>query len=209
MLWPIEHPSTAPGATGTRELLDMLFVRLPVEIIRQEWSSMKHITRAIVTPLAAAPLALGVLQAPSASAAAGGSCAVSADTGRSVCAASIATATREIRAIEGTAAAYTLAEFYENINYGGGVLRIVGSSCTATYSDKEYTIADLTTRFIRTGVTWNDRISSLRTYHSCDARLYQDTHGGGSQTGWIDSNSDLRSYTTGNWNDRASSIRLS
>jgi hypothetical protein len=87
------------------------------------------------------------------------------------------------------------------------VLGIWGRPCTTPTTDIEYTIADLRTKRIR-DTTWDDRISSVRTYNQCDVKFFDGTHGQGAATGFIDSHSDLRFYGAG-WNDRASSLRLS
>lgn len=97
-----------------------------------------------------------------------------------------------------------VARFYEDADYRGAVLTMWGTlktdtrACTATTTDKEYTKGWV-------GSEWNDRISSVKTYYGCDARLYEDANGGGSYTGWI----DRTNYVGDAFNDETSSIRLS
>ena len=134
-------------------------------------------------------------------------CAIDLNAHRSACAATPAEA--RTRAANGAQrGSVVLARFYENKNFGPtkeAPLTMYGNPCTARTTDIEYTIADLTKKYVR-DTTWNDRISSLRTYNGCDAKLFENTGGGGNSTGFIDQHSDLGGI---GWNDRTSSIRLS
>lgn len=170
----------------------------------------------LVSMLAAAaiPLLLNPSQAigaqgsaPTAAVSGAGYCAVDLNAGRSACAATPAEA-RERAAVGTQRSSVTLARFYENVNFGppgGAYLSIYGNPCTSRTSDIEYTIKDLTKRYVR-DTTWNDRISSLQTFNRCDAKLFEHTGGGGKSTSFIDERTNLVGI---GWNDRASSIRLS
>jgi len=93
--------------------------------------------------------------------------------------------------------------FYENINWTGARLIYYGSSsCTTTLSD-----ADFSKSAMPTG--WNDRVSSIRDYASCDIKLYKDINFGGASTGWINAGSTPGYNRPASWNDQASSFRVS
>jgi hypothetical protein len=93
--------------------------------------------------------------------------------------------------------------FYENINWTGARLMYYGSSpCTATLSD-----ADFSKSVMPTG--WNDRVSSIRDYASCDIKLYTNTNFGGPSTAWINAGSTPGYNLPASWNDQASSFRVS
>lgn len=137
-------------------------------------------------------------------------CAINVSTGKSGCAATPEAAHALVASADRTQD-HTLATFYENINYGPAgtyeVLNMYGQPCTTSTTDIEYTISNLTLKKLR-DVTWNDRISSVKTFKNCDVKFFEHTHGAGASTSFIDSNSNLGTYP-GGWNDRASSIRLS
>lgn len=94
-----------------------------------------------------------------------------------------------------------VARAYDGVGYTGAVWDIYAAhGCTASTSDSEWFLQELG--------SWNDRISSIKTYNHCDVKLYQFTSWKGEASGWINNNSDLRSYG-GGWSNRASSLKFS
>lgn len=103
-------------------------------------------------------------------------------------------------------AAGTVSEFtlYDNTGYSGGCITFYRyGSCTASTTDTEglYNLS---------GWGWDNRASSVHTYHSCDVRLYdaRDCPSSGTRSTWIDQSADLRLGSI-NWQNRASCVVVS
>jgi hypothetical protein len=99
------------------------------------------------------------------------------------------------------------ARLYDATGFGGATFTItVDAPCTAVY-EHEYIYPDLGR------VGWNNRAGSVRTYNSCDVKLYDpvvppsdpDLTMGST---WIDEATNLGNIGSG-WNNRAGSLRLS
>jgi hypothetical protein len=92
----------------------------------------------------------------------------------------------------------------ENADGSGNWIRVYGSSpCTSSTSDRDNVIGTVPPG-------WNDAISRVYDYNSCDTKLYQNggANTGDTQTGWINGGSG-GVYVGANWNDQASSFALS
>ncbi|MGI5211439.1 hypothetical protein [Plantactinospora sp. CA-290183] len=144
---------------------------------------------------------LGTLGSPATAAQGSRNCAVNLDTGAVTCAES---EERALRAV-GARASLVIARTYDGINYTGTVLAWVQSrACTPSY-DSEFQWGDL--RKTAAG-NLNNRISSVRTYHRCDVKLFDGFTFTGAQSTWIDASANLAAVRTG-WSNRASSIKFS
>lgn len=73
-----------------------------------------------------------------------------------------------------------------------------GANCNLVVNDLRY-VND------RAGRNWNNRISSLKTYHRCKASLYGRAFVEGQHTGWLRNVDRLGRLPTG-WNNAATSI---
>lgn len=97
------------------------------------------------------------------------------------------------------------ARMYEDGGYTGAVMTVYGStSCTTNYTTRE----TVHTRLSTSG--WNDVISSVRDYNSCDVALWRDYIDNGD---WSGTNTGYINYGTGasvpsGWNDQASAFAL-
>ncbi|WP_447008099.1 hypothetical protein ACRAKI_17145 [Saccharothrix isguenensis] len=92
----------------------------------------------------------------------------------------------------------------ENADGSGNWIRTYGSSpCSSTTTDRD-------NAFGTVPPGWNDAISRVYDYNSCDTKLYLNggANTGDTQTGWINGGSG-GVYVGSNWNDRASSFALS
>jgi hypothetical protein len=92
----------------------------------------------------------------------------------------------------------------ENADGSGNYIRVWGSSpCTSSTSDRDNVIGTVPPG-------WNDAISRVYDYASCDTKLYW--NGGANpadtQTGWINGDTGGK-YVGDTWNDRTSSFALS
>ena len=100
-----------------------------------------------------------------------------------------------------------LVRFYDYTNYdaSGSTLTWVeesGYTCSAAYSPIEFTSYWL-------GASgWNNRVSSVHTYNSCDVRLWDEEGASGAVSTWIDNSANLASVGTG-WSNRAGSYQIS
>jgi hypothetical protein len=93
------------------------------------------------------------------------------------------------------------AVFYENSNYTGATLRYYGSGpCTSTTTDADFSLSVMP-------AGWNDVVSSVRDYNSCDVKLYRDNSFGGGTTGFVNYGSG-KTVPSG-WNEITSSFRVS
>lgn len=140
--------------------------------------------------------------APAAAAEAGQRCVVDLDSGRAACAADQQTARR----LAGIGAqSLVVAVFYDHGHYTGTWMRwFRRAPCTRSYAD----IDSVLRNFDQTVYgRWSNRISSLKTFHRCDVRLYDGFNLTGARTGWLDSAYNLH-YSPRGWNDRASSAEL-
>ncbi|MFC6018798.1 peptidase inhibitor family I36 protein [Plantactinospora solaniradicis] len=144
---------------------------------------------------------LGTVGSPAAAAEQGRDCVVNLDTKAVTCA---ATEEQALRAA-GAAASRVIARTYDGRNYSGAVHTWVQSrACTPGY-DREWQWADLRRT---SGGDWNNRISSVRTYHRCDVRFYDGLDFRGAASTWIDASANLATVG-GGWSNRASSIKFS
>ncbi len=89
---------------------------------------------------------------------------------------------------------YTLARFYEDANYLGATLSVtsLNSATCATGS--------VAANF---SATWNDRVSSFRSYLSCTTRIFEDPGQAGTWFGY-----SVNAPGVGALNDEASSYRV-
>ena len=62
----------------------------------------------------------------------------------------------------------------------------------------------MTTRAAQTSATFQNAVSSVRTYNQCDIKLFDREGWNGGSTGWID-----RSDNLGSFNDWADSFAIS
>jgi hypothetical protein len=122
-----------------------------------------------------------------------------------------------------TLASLPLVAVYNWINYnqaGGYSIWYGDHACTATTTDVEYVLPDLTGETYQnnnpSGISENNTYSSVSTYtaQSCDIKLFDGTNNSGSSSPWIDRCTHLGGSGTGNcpstnWYDRASSFQLS
>ena len=141
---------------------------------------------------------------PTAAVAADGSrhCVTNVDSGRTTCGSQDRFARTASSVTASAAAEYVIARFYDGTGYSGATYTWVQSRpCTATY-DAEWQWQDLRT------VGWDNKVSSVRTYNSCDVKLYADVNFGGASSTWIDAASNLGTIGTG-WSNRASSVKFS
>lgn len=85
----------------------------------------------------------------------------------------------------------------------------VPRKCTSSYDGEgpAFRIAYLSSIPHPSG-NWNNRISSVRTYNSCDVKLYGLSSFDGASSTWIHYSANLGNIGTG-WSNRASSLRLS
>lgn len=92
--------------------------------------------------------------------------------------------------------------FYENINFTGARLLYYGNgACTASTTDVNQAVTPLP-------AGWNDVISSVQDFNSCDVNLYRDINYKGAATGYLNYGTAGKNVS-GIWNDQASSFRLS
>lgn len=94
------------------------------------------------------------------------------------------------------------AKLWENSN-GGHVFSVWGSSnCTSSYADKKTVMASMGTR------GWNDVVSAIQDFHSCDIDLFKNDNHGGGGTGYRNYG-ETRTYVGASWNDQTSSFWVS
>ncbi|MGH3662070.1 MAG: hypothetical protein ACRDT8_11870 [Micromonosporaceae bacterium] len=95
------------------------------------------------------------------------------------------------------------ARFFDAIDYGGNTLTLcVPRQCSASY-DNEGALFNWPDLF-----EWNNRANSVKTFNSCDVKLFGLENFNGESSTWIDARANLASVGTG-WNNRASSVKLS
>jgi hypothetical protein len=107
----------------------------------------------------------------------------------------------------GVQADTTLITLYDRTNYdpAGGTRSFVagsGYTCTAAYSPVEFSVDRLD------AANWNNRASSVRTYASCDIRLFDGVSLNGAASTWIDASANLAAVGDG-WSNRAGSYQIS
>jgi hypothetical protein len=98
-----------------------------------------------------------------------------------------------------------LLRMYGDTNYGTSTgthtLTVPGAyTCSAAYSPVEFTIT-------RMG-TFTNKASSVRTYNSCDVKLFDNDSATGTSSTWIDNLANLNT-AAGGWANRASSFQVS
>ncbi|MEV3939068.1 hypothetical protein AB0K52_24220 [Glycomyces sp. NPDC049804] len=106
---------------------------------------------------------------------------------------------------EGLQADTVLLRMYGDTNYGTSTgthtLTVPGAhTCSAAYSPVEFTIT-------RMG-TFTNKASSVRTYNSCDVKLFDNDSATGTSSTWIDNLANLDT-AAGGWANRASSYQVS
>lgn len=89
---------------------------------------------------------------------------------------------------------------FDGIGHTGSCITFYGfGNCTSHYQDNEglYQLPDF---------RWDNKTSSVETYHNCDVRFYDGAHcpSQGVQTGWIHYSENL-----GAWSNRASCVLVS
>jgi len=95
-----------------------------------------------------------------------------------------------------------IAIFYEHADGSGRQLWYYGTrSCTSTTSDTDYAVGTMP-------AGWNDIISRVRDFNSCDVKLYTDGNFRGSTTGYVNYGSGGR-YVGDFFNDKTSSFKVS
>jgi len=162
----------------------------------------------LILALAGAAFA-SVLTTPALAAPAVRSCAVDLASGAVSCADTASGAAADVGGRNRVNGDYSVVTIYQNLNFGGDSLTFtLPHRCTATFSDTDGRVADLTQyRLFFGGPAWNDRISSVRTHDNsfCYVRFYEHIYGKGAASPFFEESSDLR---PSGWNDRASSFRL-
>lgn len=93
----------------------------------------------------------------------------------------------------GVLASFTIARLYEDASYGGSIYPVIASSSTICSTGSQS--ANLTG-------SWNDKVSSFRSYYGCTTRLYENSGQGGSSI------SGGNVSGLGAMNDRASSYTV-
>ncbi|MCC3762761.1 hypothetical protein K3N28_06710 [Glycomyces sp. TRM65418] len=134
-------------------------------------------------------------------------CVVNLTRDEVTCAAtqSAALALDEAASAEAGVQSVTLITLYDRTNYdpAGGTRSFVGDgshTCSAAYSPVEFSVDRLD------AAGWNNRASSVRTYRSCDIRLWDSVSLSGASSTWIDA---LANLGTIGWNNRAGSYQIS
>lgn len=129
-------------------------------------------------------------------------CAVNLETGRAACHADAAQA----RQLVGAAGDVLVARLYRNTGFDDNppLSLYAPHSCSESYDD-EFGWPDLGNV---NGYSWDNRISSVRTYNNCDVKLHDKVGYEGASSTWIDESSNLANVGDG-WNDRASSVSVS
>ncbi len=99
------------------------------------------------------------------------------------------------------------AVFYDSaLRYSGDRIEYYGGSpCSATNSDADFSLSVLPSG-------WNDRISSIEDFHSCDVNLYWDGKFKGESTGYVnygDADAGGGKHLSLRWSNDASSFRVS
>jgi hypothetical protein len=94
------------------------------------------------------------------------------------------------------AAPYVLVTVWDDANYQPASTMYTASSGCGTDSGWDWELGNL-------GTSWNDRISSFKSFSDCSTKLYEDADYGGSTYGYYVNSS----YVGAAMNDRASSIR--
>ncbi|MDF1487796.1 hypothetical protein [Tessaracoccus caeni] len=99
-----------------------------------------------------------------------------------------------------------VARLHESKNFKGAILTVYGTSqCSSSTSDNEIIQPRLSNQ------EWNDVISSVRDYESCDVNLYEhrdyNTNDPGASTGFVHYGST--GANLGALNDKASSFKIS
>ena len=109
---------------------------------------------------------------------------------------SLSTATTTTTATTTATTYYTYVRAYENSNYGGATLTFSGTSYSSCTGNGIIVQGDLPS-------SWNDRISSFKSYLGCRFRVYEHIDLGGAYYGPYISASSM-----GSFNDRASSFQI-
>ncbi|WP_370967871.1 hypothetical protein [Amycolatopsis sp. cg9] len=122
----------------------------------------------------------------------------------------------KLQAHRSAAADYDLVAMYNWVNYnqGGGYNILSGDHvCTASYSNNDYELYDLSIYSYNNGINMNNTFTSVSTYTSnpskCDIKLYDGFTLTGASSVFIDRCTDLTKCVATNWSDRASSFVLS
>ncbi|MGR4880490.1 hypothetical protein ACIPUC_13770 [Streptomyces sp. LARHCF249] len=185
------------------------------------------LSRTLLTAGAAFTLALSAASSASASASAaphpvpdavGQYCAIDLSAQKKAC----FTSEQDLTTHSSTLALLPLVAVYNWINYnqaGGYSIWYGDHACTATTTDVDYALPDLTGETYDhngPGISENNTYSSVSTYvaQSCDIKLFDGTNYSGSSSPWIDRCTHLGGSGTGdcpttNWYDRAGSYQLS
>jgi hypothetical protein len=98
-----------------------------------------------------------------------------------------------------------LVRMYGDTNYGTSsgthTLTVPGSyTCSSAYTPVEFTITHMG--------TFTNKASSVRTYNSCDVKLFDNDSATGTSSTWIDNLANLNT-AAGGWANRASSFQVS
>ncbi|WP_173134667.1 hypothetical protein [Kibdelosporangium persicum] len=127
-----------------------------------------------------------------------GYCAVHLDSGQIACAADAGQAAAQL-----PAQALLVAEGFDKTNFEG-------ENYIGFYKEKECTPAYDNERDVNYESlgAMNNRISSIRTAHRCDVKLFNGENFTGASSVWIDEARNLANIGDG-WSNRASSIRIS
>jgi hypothetical protein len=158
---------------------------------------------AVALVLAASPAVAGEPDGPQAAGAPPAApCAVNLETGQAACGADAAQA----RQLVAAAGDVLVARLYRNTGFDDNppLSLYAPHSCSESYDD-EFGWPDLGNV---NGFSWNDMISSVRTYDNCDVKLHDRVGYGGPSSTWIDASSNLANVGAG-WNNKASSVSVS
>jgi hypothetical protein len=98
-----------------------------------------------------------------------------------------------------------LLRMYGDTNYGTSsgthTLTVPGAyTCSSAYSPVEFTNTHMG--------TFTNKASSVRTYNSCDVKLFDNDSATGTSSTWIDALANLDT-ASGGWSNRASSYQVS
>jgi len=105
----------------------------------------------------------------------------------------------------GLQAETVLLRLYGDTNYGTSTgthtLTVPGSyTCSPAYTPVEFTITHMG--------TFTNKASSVRTYNSCDIKLFDNDSATGTSSTWIDALANLDT-ASGGWSNRTSSYQVS
>lgn len=130
----------------------------------------------------------------------GAYCTANLDTGKVGCSDDANEAAR----LAGSIDALTIAIFYDATGTPAGGAKFTWTQsreCSPEY-DPEWQWGNLA------DIGWNNRVSSVETFHRCDVKLFDGVEFSGATSTWIDRAENLATIGNG-WNNRATSVKFS